>query len=179
VSHSDLYANGRIMVGQKGGKGSLFGGSARAFDLVAAKIIGSTGGTPTKIQVGAEGDNIDKLRRVAKEKRLNSEHTYDVNMALHKISLLAKSAGMTPQMKEKTEDLSAKLLQYQSELTALKSKEEELKKVLVKSKKSRVLANQKIYNNVSFAILGSSMKVTEEMTGGHFKFDARKVVFER
>jgi len=179
VSHSDLHAEKKILVGQESGKGNLFGGQARAFDLVAAKVIGSTGGTPTIIQVGAEGDNIVKLRRISKEKRVNNEHTYDVNEALHKISLLAKSAGMTPQMREKTEDLNGKLEQYRHELLSLKSQEETLKKILVKSKKSRVTANHKIYNNSSVSILGSSIKISEETTGGTFKFDTRKVVFER
>ena len=156
----------------------MFGGQARAFDLVAAKVIGSTGGTPTTIQVRGEGDNIVKLRRISKEKRLNSEATYDLNEALHKISLLAKSAGLTPQMKEKTEELSIKLDNCKAQLKALLSKEEGLKKILVKSKKSRVIANQKIYNNASVSILGSTIKISEESKGGSFRFDARKVVFE-
>jgi uncharacterized protein (DUF342 family) len=179
VSHSDLYADKQILVGQESGKGNLFGGQARAFDLVAAKVIGSTGGTPTSIQVGAEGDNIVKLRRISKDKRINGENTYDVNEALHKLSLLAKSAGTTPQMKEKIEELNKKLESLRQALLELKQREDTLKIILVKSKKSRVIANHKIYNNASISILGSSIKITEETTGGKFRFDARKIVLER
>jgi len=179
ASHSDLYADEQILVGQETGKGNLFGGYARAFKLVAAKVIGSTGGTPTQIQVGAEGDNIVKLRKIGQAKRLNDENTYDVNEALHKIRLLAQSAGMTPQMKEKAEKLNTKLGKLQDELKVLKDKEEVVKLILVKSKKSRVIANYQIYNNTSVSILGSSKKITEETKGGTFKFDARKVVLER
>tara|TARA_R110002072_G_scaffold122685_4_gene257469 strand:- start:16166 stop:18028 length:1863 start_codon:yes stop_codon:yes gene_type:complete len=177
-SHSDLYADEQILVGQNGGKGNLFGGHAHAFKLVAAKVIGSTGGTPTQIQVGGEGDNIVKLRRIGKEKRQNSENTYDVNEALHKISLLAKSAGMTPQMKEKNERLKNKLENLKIELCELKEKEHAVKQILVKSKKSRVVANHQIYNNTSVTILGVCKKISEETKGGSFKFEARKVVLE-
>ena len=177
VSHCDLFAKHQILVGQASGKGNLFGGRAEAFDLVAAKVIGSTGGTPTKIKVGAEGENIIKLRRISKEKRLNDQNTCDVNEALHKISLLAKSAGMTPQMKEKVEKLSSKLESLKSELQKLKT-EEEIKILLMKSKKSRVLANQKIFNNTTVSILGSEKTIKEESAGGGFRFDARRVIFE-
>jgi len=178
VSHSDLYADKQILIGQKSGKGHLIGGKTRAFDLVSAKVIGCTGGSQTKIQVGAEGDNIVKLRRISKEKRLNDENTYDINESLHKINLLIESAGTTPQMKEKIEKLTTKLEKLQLELVALENKEATLKQILVNSKKSRVISNYQIYNNTSISILGSSKKITEETTGGTFKFEARKVVFE-
>ncbi len=177
-SHSDLYADEQILVGQNGGKGNLFGGFARAFKLVAAKVIGSHGGTPTQIQVGGEGDNILKLRRLSQQKRQNAEQTYDVNSTLHKISLLAKSGGMTPQMKEKAEQLKYKLESLQVELGELTEKEQAVKQILVRSKKSRVVANHKIYNNTSVSILGLTKKITEETKGGTFKFEARKVVLE-
>jgi len=179
ASHSDLYADEQILVGQETGKGNLFGGYARAFKLVAAKVIGSTGGTPTQIQVGAEGDNIVKLRKISQAKRLNDEDTYDVNEALHKIRLLSQSAGMTPQMLEKAEKLNTKLTKLHDELHELIEKEHVVKQILVKSKKSRVIANYQIYNNTCVSILGSSKKITEETKGGTFKFDARKVVLER
>ena len=178
VSHSNLYADKQILIGQKSGKGHLIGGKSRAFDLVSAKVIGCPGGSETTIQVGAEGDNIVQLRRISKEKRLNDENTYDVNEALHKISLLVDSAGMTPQMKEKIEKLTAKLEKYQQELLTLEAKEQTLKQLLVRSKKSRVISNHQIYNNTSVSILGSNKKITDETTGGTFKFEARKVVFE-
>tara|TARA_R110001592_G_scaffold341474_3_gene630583 strand:+ start:129 stop:2033 length:1905 start_codon:yes stop_codon:yes gene_type:complete len=178
-SHSDLYANDQILLGQNGGKGNLFGGHARAFKLVAAKVIGSAGGTPTNIKVGGEGDNIVKLRRIGSEKRQNSENTYELNEALHKINLLAKSAGMTPQTKEKAEQLKQKLEILQAELHKLNKQEQAVKQILVKSKKSRVVANHQIYNNTSVTILGVCKKISEETKGGTFKFEARKVVFEK
>ena len=179
ASHSDLNAKEQILIGQEGGKGNLFGGQARAFKLVAAKVIGCNGGTPTQIQVGGEGDNIPKLRRITQEKRQNSEHTYDVNEALHKIKLLAKSVGMTPQMKEKAEQLNNKLENLQRQLRELSKQEETIKQILIKSKKSKVIANYQIYNNTTVTILGASKKITEETKGGTFKFEARKVVLEK
>ena len=81
-------------------------------------------------------------------------------------------------MKEKIEKLTTKLEKLQLELVALENKEATLKQILVNSKKSRVISNYQIYNNTSISILGSSKKITEETTGGTFKFEARKVVFE-
>lgn len=177
-SHCDLYAQEQILIGQSGGKGNLFGGTARAFKLVAAKVIGSTGGTTTHIQVGGEADNIVKLRRISKEKRQNSESTYDVNEALHQINLLAKSAGITPQMKEKVSLLKEKLDTLESELRDLTEKDQAIKKILVRSKKARVLANKRIYNNTTVSILGAYLKRSEETKGCSFKFEGRKVVCE-
>lgn len=178
-SHSDLHAKEQILIGQEGGKGNLFGGHAQAFKLVAAKVIGSPGGTPTQIQVGGDGDNLQKLRSLTQEKRQLSEQIQDLNEALNKILLLAQSAGMTTQMKEKAEQLRTNIDQLQASLNELQKKDASVKKILMKSKKSRVIANHQIYNNAMVTILGASKKITEETTGGTFRFDARQVILER
>ena len=179
IHNSDLTAGHKILVGQHSNKGELSGGSAQAFDLIAANVIGNREGTPTYLKVGAEGKYIFDLRLLNKEKRVNFQNTEDIIKASEKIALLEKSVGlMTPQMEAKLAKLNDRLKALQIVLNELNEQEEAIKRILMKSKKSRVSAQQNVFHNTVVSILGSEYKISEDLQGGSFRFDARKVLFE-
>ena len=175
ASHCDMQATDKVQLGQPHGKGSLIGGNIQAFKLVSAKILGSTGGTPTNITVGADADTIINLRRITQslhKKKIQVSEIYD---ELRKLSIRAKVAGLNPQTKEIIEKYNEQQKQIDLEILELNEQEKEVKHLLMRSKKARVTGAFKVWPNVSVSILGASHTVKDEMSASSFFFEARRV----
>lgn len=179
ASHCDLIAGTEILMGQPVGKGSLIGGHAYAFETISVKTLGSTGGAPTEVRVGADADTTLDLRRVVQSLKKKQNQVVDNLESIRKLSIRAKVAGLSPQAKEIIENQREQLLLLDQDIVKLQAQEAEIKNLLMRTKKSRIVASHKIHQNVSVTILGSSHKVKEEITGGTFRFDARRVQFNR
>mgnify|MGYP000409082497 FL=1 len=175
ASHCELLATNKVQLGHPHGKGSLIGGTVQAFKLVSAKILGSTGGTPTNITVGADADTIINLRRITQilhKKRIQVSEIYD---ELRKLAIRAKVAGLTPQTKEMIEKYNEQQKQIDLEILKLNQQEIEVKHLLMRSKKARVTSAYKVWQNVSVSILGASHTVKDEMSASSFFFESRRV----
>lgn len=175
ASHCDLNATNKVQLGHPYGKGSLIGGNIQAFKLVSAKILGSTGGTPTKITVGADADTIINLRRVTQVLHKKKIQVSDIFDEVRKLTIRAKVSGLTPQTKEIIEKYNAQQKQIDEEILDLNQQENEVKHLLMRSKKARVTSEYKVWQNVSVSILGASYTTKEEMSASRFFFEARKV----
>jgi len=175
ASHCDLLATNKVQLGYPHGKGSLIGGNIQAFKLVSAKTLGSTGGTPTNITVGADADTIINLRRITQilhKKKIQISEIYD---ELRKLTIRAKVAGLTPQTKEIIEKYNEQQKQIDLEILELNQQEKEVKHLLIRSKKARVTGAYKVWQNVSVSILGASHTTKEEMSASSFYFESRRV----
>src|SRR5690606_32203922 len=76
VMQSYLRAQGAILIGQQGGKGSLIGGRTHAASRVVANILGSDAYVFTEVRVGKENNkrrSLEKLKQAYKQ----SEHTVE------------------------------------------------------------------------------------------------------
>lgn len=179
ASHCVMTAASKILLGQKRGKGQLIGGRTEAFDLVWAKILGSTGGATTEIKVGAEADAIVKLRSISSELKQLQEDLSERIDTVRKLSIRAKVAGLNPQTRELIEKNRAEQEKLQARIVFLREQEEQLKKLLVRSKKSRVQGAHKIHHNVCVSILGASHRFKDEINGGSLSFEARSIQLKR
>jgi len=175
ASHCDMLASNKVQLGHPHGKGSLIGGNIQAFKLVSAKILGSTGGTHTHITVGADADTIINLRRITQslhKKKIQVSEIYD---DLRKLTIRAKVAGLNPQTKELIEKYNEQQQQIDLDILELNQQEKEVKHLLMRSKKARVISAYKVWQNVSVSILGASHTTKEEMSASSFLFESRSV----
>ncbi len=177
--HCDLYAEEQIVLGETSGKGNLIGGKAQAFNLVSAKSLGSTGSTVTTIRVGAPPNTLERYRRVTQATRQKQQVITDINENLHKFSLRSRQSDPPPQMLEMIAKLNTQSAAINAELADLQVQENELKTLLMRSKKSKVISKGKVHQNVIVHILGSSLRIKEDSSSGTFKFDMRQVMFIR
>lgn len=167
------------MLGETSGKGNLIGGKAQAFNLVSAKSLGSTGSTVTTIRVGAPPNTLERYRRVTQATRQKQQIITDINENLHKFSLRSRQSDPPPQMLEMIAKLNTQSAAINVELADLQVQENELKTLLMRSKKSKVISKGKVHQNVIVHILGSSLRIKEDSSSGTFKFDMRQVMFIR
>lgn len=175
--HCDLEAGQRIVIGPKGGKGTLIGGTARAFDLVFAKTLGSVGSAVTHVRVGAPPDTLDRLRHITQQARQKDTQIAELRENLFKLERRARIAELPAQAREVMERLRQQIAELESALGVLLEEEGALKSLLMQSKKARVKARERVYQNVTVAILGASRRSREDGPGGEFRFDQRQVLF--
>lgn len=76
-------------------------------------------------------------------------------------------------------ELNERQNSLQIEKQQLGAQEKKLQSLLVKSKAALVSANQMIYTNVWVHILHTGKKMTEDMGGGKFRFEARQTIVEK
>jgi len=175
ASHCDLQATNKVQLGHPHGKGSLIGGNIQAFKLVSAKVLGSTGGTPTNITVGANADTIINLRRITQSLHKKKIQVSEIHDELRKLTIRAKVAGLNPQTKEMIEKYNEQQKQIDLDILELNHQEKDVKHLLMRSKKSRVTSAYKVWQNVSVSILGASHTVKDEMSASSFFFESRRV----
>ena len=175
ASHCELNATHQIQLGYPQGKGNLMGGKIQAFKLVSAKTLGSTGGTPTQITVGAPAETIIDLRRVTQVLHKKQVQGCELFDEIRKLTIRAKVAGLTPQTKEIIEKYKAQQKQLDAEILELNQQEQVIKQLLIRSKKARITSSYKVWPNVSVSILSASHTTKEEMSASRFFFESRRI----
>ena len=178
ASHCDLRAEQKILIGYPSGKGNLIGGNTRAFELVSAKILGSLGGAQTGIRVGADADTIIDMRRIVQAKQQKQALVQEMSESLNRMGIQAKEVGLNAQTKELMNQLNNQMHVIDAEIQEHHKEESVFKHALLRTKRSRVKATNKIYHSVSVSILSSTYRVKEEQGGGQFRFEARNVLLE-
>lgn len=177
ASHCGLFAEHKILLGKNMGKGNLIGGQAQAFELIYAKVLGSTGGTPTKLRIGAQADTILQLRKVSQTLHSNKTQLSENAEALQKIAIWTKVAGMNEQNKEKIANLTKDNEAIEASNAALHEQANALKLLLMRTKRACVTVGQKVFPNAEVAVLNYSQRIKEEQGGGQFRFNARHVSY--
>jgi len=177
VTHSYLVANNRVVVGETSGRGKLIGGYAQAFDEVSAKVLGSEGSVLTKIRVGAAADTVARLRHITQIGRQKRDTAAVLWQKAHMLRLRLNNNNISGVSEDKLKQLERELEALKKELTNCKSKEQEFKKLLLRSKQSRIIGKVRVHQNVCVDILGSGYRTREDTAGGSFSFDIRRVVF--
>jgi uncharacterized protein (DUF342 family) len=179
ASHCDLYADEKVLVGPQTGKGTLIGGVTRAFDLVVVKRLGSPGSVPTVVRVGAEADTLQNFYAVANELKVKQDSITQLNETLLRINQRIRQKGLDKDEQQRLDKANAMHKQLQTDINRLSKKEKKYKLLLVQSKKSRVIVKHQVFQNAEVHILGSRLKSNEDKSGGTYRFDVRKVCFER
>lgn len=179
ATHCGLFAENKILVGKDMGTGSLIGGEARAFETIFAKTVGSTGGAQTSLRIGAEADTLVKLRTANQQINANNRTISDNAEQLNKLAVWAKVAGINDRTREKIDDLNNDNKERLQENLELEQEADQYKKLLMRTKRSRVIVSRKLFHNVDIAILSYHYKVKEETNGGKFRFDARQIILDK
>lgn len=177
ASHCGLFAEHKVLLGKNMGKGNLIGGQAQAFELIYAKVLGSTGGTPTRLRIGAKADTILQLRKISQQLHSNKTQLSENAEALQKIAIWTKVAGMNEQNKEKIAHLNKENETIEASNIALNEQANALKLLLMRTKRANVTVGQKVFPNAEVAVLNYSQRIKEEQGGGQFRFDARQVSY--
>ncbi|HEY3315701.1 MAG TPA: FapA family protein [Bacillota bacterium] len=159
IMHSSISARRRVVVGGK--KGLIVGGSIKALEEVAAKVIGSTFATSTDLEVGVDPILYQEL--VATHNVLKDTET-DLVRTQQAIKML-KDMQEKAELPTDKRALLLKLTRNQFQLTGrreeLQNRKYEIEKSLEQRQRGRVRALEVIYPGVRVTIGHATMLVTD------------------
>jgi len=172
--HSDLTADGEIVIGKPGGRRSqLIGGIARAASALHVGVLGSTAGVHTHVEIGYQPDAYAQLAALRveierSEAKLDSLHqvlayTEALTDAHHRD--LHERAGLTLQAGEATH---VELLERRDELQAS----------LVLSEDPRIVVGQAVHAGIDIRLGNHTLRTSDSSPGGTFRIVDDEIVFD-
>lgn len=188
IGFSITEAGGQVLVGQSGGKGTIYGGSCHAYDAVLANRLGSKSSAPTLISAGlitypkkcqAElNDELVSLEEQGKKVQLLLEKTRCESPMSTPSDRQADAQLTAPEpLDEKLCDkLSNTLDAINEQKVQIQQALADLAKQLDIAAKASILVTKEIRAGVSLQINGVQRKFTSRDNGGTFKLQADAVV---
>jgi hypothetical protein len=155
--HSNTSAGERIVV--SGTKGSIFGGTVKAGNLVKATFIGSEMAVQTKIKVGVNPHLLNELednRTTIKKKKSDYEKASRNHVAL---GAMKSKSGLSADKEELYSTLYAITEQLRSDIETIASTIASLEEDLQRCSEGRIEAVKTIYPGVTLTIKTASRPI--------------------
>lgn len=187
IGFSTTQADGQVLVGQSGGKGTIYGGSCHAYDAVLANRLGSKSSVPTLISVGLITSTKKCQSELDDELASLEEQGKKVQLLLEKTR--CESPMSTPSDKQAEAQLAAlkpldetlcdKLSNTLNAINEQQRKTQhalaDLAKQLDVAAKASIFVTKEIRAGVSLQINGVQREFKSRDTGGSFKLQADAV----
>ncbi len=170
---SELKAGVQIVVGEQGMKmGHIVGGVSRATTLVHAKVLGSSAGVATRIEVGVDPDAKEKLFEVRFQLAKKQRDAEEISKTLAYVRQNPHRVDpATVGMKEKVS------IQLQSEIAELTGREKRLQKRLESVDQARVEVERTVHDGVEVVIGDKSLAVDDDLENVTFHIEEDAVVY--
>jgi len=168
ISHCKTEAKHKVLAGQNGGKGRIFGGTCYGQSGVSACSLGATGDIKTLIAAGTP------LQQQKQFEHLLESHDNRVTQAEQLNGMLKKyrsALKVTPKDVEKTKKAATiqKLLDdINQEINKMGSSIGKIKRLFKESRKAEIGVRKSLYSNVALTINGAEFHIRQESKGGLF-----------
>jgi len=172
VIKSELTAVNEIIVGNKNArKGQIIGGKVTSGILVKAMNIGSSAGTPTKIQVGVDSDIEQKFEENNREITRREKSLVEICKAF--ISLKNNPTKQAKEMMQKS--LKAKK-QLENEISNLRQEREILTKEKERINNVRLIVEKTIYSATTIIVGGIEKQISEDLGARVYRIEEGKLI---
>lgn len=168
ISHCDVEAKKKVLVGQGGGKGKVFGGSCYGKVGVEANSIGANGDVKTLIVAGTSSEQqkqFDQLLEVHK----NRTQQYSQLSALEiKYQKLLKENPTDIDKANKIKAIKKVIEQLDGEMEKMVHTINSVNQHLREVKKASIAVVKETFSNAIVSINGAEFKIKQESKGGIF-----------
>ena len=161
IIQSNVSANSEVIV--SGGKGLIRGGSVRVSNKVSARVIGSTMGIATHIEVGIEPKKLERYTQLQQEARDIGKKIEKIRPILMNYSEKLKAGITLPPEKlhyMKTQVIALKALQQQ--FAPINEEVNLLRMEFIEAGRSKIEVRDVIYPGVTITISELSMTTNKE-----------------
>ncbi|ASU37684.1 polymerase [Herbaspirillum sp. meg3] len=167
----DMRAGNAIIAGINNPKtGHIIGGQAKATMLIKAVRLGSPNGLATRIQVGLDPHEEEKLR--AQEQQLQYKLD-DLFAVIKQISYYRSNPEKAGNGLAQDADLKHRLMT--EEVQALTVQHEAMKEQLVAAESARIVIGRAIHEGVELRVVRQVWQVLDDLGGGVVKLHAGKI----
>ncbi len=168
ISHCTTEAKEHVYVGQKGGKGKVFGGTCHAHEGVYANEVGANGDVKTLITAGTPRDQQKQFESLVIMHQNRETQAKQLTAMRKKYQ---KSIDENPTDVDKVKKISAikKVLNdLHGEIDKMSSTIEKINRIFKKAKKAEIRVKTAIFPNVMLSINGADFPIRQESKGGVF-----------
>ena len=170
---SELKAGGQIVVGERGMKmGHIIGGVSRATTLVHAKVLGSSAGVATRIEVGVDPDAKEKLFEVKLQLTKKQREAEEIGKSLAYVR--QNPQCLDPEAIRLKEKASIHL---QSEIAELAGQKKRLQKRVESIGDARIKVERTAHDGVEIVIGDKSLVVDDDLENVTFHVEEDSIVY--
>ncbi len=168
ISHCTTEAKEHVYVGQKGGKGKVFGGTCHAHAGVYANEVGANGDVKTLVSAGTPRDQQKQFESLVIMHK-NRETQAKQLTAMQKKYKKAIEENPTDITKvQKMTAIQKVLNDLHGEIDKMTSTIEKINRIFKKAKKAEIRVKTALFPNVMLSINGADFHIRQESKGGVF-----------
>jgi uncharacterized protein (DUF342 family) len=150
--HCDLLAGNGILIGDKGGKGRLIGGVARADNKIEVNVLGSEAYIKTELICGAIEEFMSLKKKHLHEQSLRLKELGMLKSLLEKIKATGTPETVGRVTLNKARKINAAVQDLSIRLNSIDSELKRIEPVIEKALQARIIVNQKIFPNSTLYI---------------------------
>ena len=154
LMHSRVSALGSVLLGQKGGRGAIFGGYSYALKSIAVNNLGNDAYIKTAVEVGelnTDGVKLKELHELAQKRRVDTDK---LATALDKIRRYEAVKPLTSELAEKAGKITKTLAVLIAQSEKLAVAIAQLEQKITNRQPALVTVKKMLYPNVSLTLDG-------------------------
>lgn len=168
ISHCITDAKHMVLVGQKGGKGRVFGGECYGHSGIFANSIGASGGIKTSITVGTPRDQTKQFEQLVKNNKNRQEQADNLTGILKKYEEAFIANPTDTEKAQKAKAIKKVMIDIRQDIEKMSDTIEKIKKIFRESNKAEVSVSKSTFPNVQININGAEFHIRQESKGGIF-----------
>lgn len=168
IGHSKVAAQGRVLLGQAGGKGCLYGGLCHGGKGVVANVVGTKTDVKTSVSAG-EGTGLqEQYNNLCAEKSAITIQRNQLMTVLNQYIALHKKNSLSQEKLEKGKVIKSTIDALALRISEIEALVVSVKKVLKNSVAADILVTKAVFPNVQVIINGCELPVRLESKGSRF-----------
>lgn len=168
ISHCTISSNNKVLIGQRGGKGKIFGGSCYGQMGVFANTIGANGGIKTLLSAGTHPNQQKQFEQLVKSHKNRMLQSQQLSKILAKYQKAVQANPKDLENQKKAVAIEKVLSDIKKEIDKMLHTIEQVNRLFDESKNAQVSVRSEMFPNVTININDSEFNIRQESKGGVF-----------
>lgn len=175
ISHCNVEAKHKVLIGQGGGKGKIFGGTCYGQSGVYANAVGANGGIKTLITAGtpiAQQKQFEQLTNTHHNREVQCKQLFEM-LGRYKNALRDNPQDFSKA--KKAEAIKKVLADLTAEIDKMAATIEKVSRHFKESKRAEVSVSKNTFPNVTISINGAEFHIRQDSKGGIFNKEGKDI----
>ncbi|VUD66621.1 hypothetical protein TDB9533_03639 [Thalassocella blandensis] len=168
LSHCEVEAKNKILVGQSGGKGKIFGGTCFAQSGIEANSLGTDGSVKTFVSAGTPHHQQKQFENLQSSLNNRKDQAKQLKTLKHKYTLAVKENPQDVEKLSKIKSIRKVLSNLTEEIEKMEATLNKINRFFKEGKKASVIVRKTTFPNVTISINGAEFIIRQNSKGGMF-----------